>query len=345
MDILICADAQPQVGTGHLRRMLTLAGSLIESAPNIQLTIRTSTLGASIAREIGPRGLQIAEASCSPEAVKAHLENKRYAAVILDNYHWNEQNEAPLRALTDCLCVIDDLADRPHDVDLLLDQNAYHSDRDYVGLAPSDCTLLAGAEFCLLSRQFRTEQVRTANPLLLESAAPIFVSLGGGDPNRDLLPITQTLLANTPFSLTLATGSHIADAEALQSLVKQHSDRVELIFDSPRVAEQMLKSKFAVASGGTMTWERAAVGLPSLCLIVADNQYKSAHWLADRNVHDIFDIRASWSPKKLAQAALALGSDKKRQTDYFNASRALSLENGVVRVATTLLKKINATQY
>jgi UDP-2,4-diacetamido-2,4,6-trideoxy-beta-L-altropyranose hydrolase len=330
--VLICADASGEIGTGHIRRMLTLATELVGT---VEVEMCTSVLGAQIVAQSGISA-SLRTGPCTPDAVQALVNGQDYAAVVLDNYHWQAGNEAPLRQIVPCLMVVDDLADRPHDADILLDQNAHHSDADYDGLVPSECLKLVGGMYCLLAKQFRDAKP----PAAQAQDAPIFVSLGGGDPKNDLPRLVGGLLSHTNLPLTIATGRHIAGASDLAALAKQNPKRVELIFDSPDVAKQMSRSQIAVASAGTMTWERAAVQLPSICLIVADNQADSANWLAMKDVHEVFDIRSDWSEVSLARAAAALAQDPARKAAFRQASSQILSADGVVRVKTELLKKI-----
>lgn len=336
MALLICADAQPQIGTGHLRRMLTWAEALIQQ--DAQITLQTSALGADIAAA-SSLDLPIITATCTPQDVAMTLQQDRFDGVILDNYHWTATAETPLRAHVPFIAVVDDLANRAHDADLLLDQNAHHSADDYDHLLPAACTRLVGGDYCLLASPFREDRTPATGTL----NAPVFVSLGGGDPHNDLVPITQILLTQTALSLTIATGSHIAEAAALQALADQHPDRVELVFDSPRVADQMQASQFAVAAGGTMTWERAAMGLPSLCLVLADNQADSATWLAARDVHANFDMRPGWDRTAFTAAVQTFAADTAGQQRYAAASRALIARDGAVRAARALLESLHQT--
>lgn len=334
--LLICADAGADVGTGHLRRMLTLATALQQAGA--ALTLQTSRLGAEIAQAADSKSALIV-APCTPQAVARTLKLGHFDGVILDNYWWNTANEIPLRTHVPFLAVVDDLADRSHDADVLLDQNAHHDATVYNGLLPDHCRRLVGGRYCLLSAPFQNERT----PALTKPNAPIFVSLGGGDPHRDLVAVVKTLLANTALPLTIATGSHITDAAALRNLAETHSTRLEVIFDSPSVADQMERSQFAVAAGGTMTWERASMGLPSLCLIVADNQIDSAVWLAKRDIHTQFDLRPGWSKHALADAVKSFAADTKRQHIHHDKSRALVARDGAVRAAQGLLDSLNKT--
>lgn len=333
-NLLICADAQADIGTGHLRRMLTLATAL--QTRGVSITLQTSPLGAEIAQAAPFKGTVIT-APCTLETVSQSLQQRAFEGVILDNYHWDAPAESLLRAHVPFIAVVDDLANRPHDADLLLDQNAHHDTGHYDGLVPAHCIRLVGGRYCLLAAPFQKDR----QPALSDPAAPIFVSLGGGDPFRDLLSVSEALLTATNLPLTIATGSHISDAMALRALAAAVEPRMEVIFDSPRVAEQMEKSQFAVAAGGTMTWERAAMGLPSLCLIVADNQLDSATWLAAQKIHATFDLRAGWSQSALAEAVNAFAKDTKHKHIYHDNSRALIARDGAVRVARTLLDSLH----
>ena len=333
MRILICADAQPLIGTGHLRRMLTLAGALSEiSGTNI--TVRTSELGHSIAAG-AQLGMKVSIGSCSPADVAHTLMNSDFDIVILDNYFWNATNETQLRPYVKIICVVDDLADRPHDADVLLDQNAHHVPEDYDGLLPRHCERLVGGQYCLLGHAF----TRLPTPAAPPHEGPVFVSLGGGDPHDDLPDVVSAIVETAGLPVTIATGSHIKSAETLREIATKHTDTVELIFNSREVARQMQISSFAVAAGGTMIWERAAIGLPSLCMIVADNQVESTSWLKKREMHEVFDLRGDWSPEHLASRVIALSKDNDRRETYAQNSRRLVARDGAVRVARALIDK------
>lgn len=332
--ILICADAQPSIGTGHLRRMVTLAEAL-EDIAAVDIVFQTSQLGADILASAGHQWTTYV-APCTPTSIRDRLWKGRFDVAILDNYHWSAKTVGPFRNAVPILMVVDDLADRVHDADILLDQNANHSAGDYDGLVPDTCVRLVGGQYCLLSKAFR-QAPDHGNSV---DDQQIFVSLGGGDPKNDLLPLTKALIKRTPFRLSIATGGHIADAAKLAAFTKDHPKRIELVFDSKSVPEQMRHSRIAVAAGGTMTWERAAIGLPSISLILADNQVDTSNWLQMKGLHETFDLRTDWDPKALAKAVNDLMADETRQLRYARNSRQLVVPDGAVRVAERLLKKV-----
>lgn len=344
--ITISALATAASGTGHLRRMMTLAEGFLDD-PRIVLTIHTTALGVGILRghPFPPGRVIVIEAPEDPAAAVPQLaellRREKPHAVIVDNYHWRAETEAALRQTGTLLCVVDDLADRPHLADVLIDQNANQTDAVYRGLVPPGCRLGVGARFCLLARPFRDQRARgIPDPAARIARDQIFVSLGGGDPHRDLPRILKALLTLTDLRLSVATGSHIPDVEALRALAAAQPDRIELALDSDRVAEQMQASAMAVAAGGTMTWERAVLGLPTLCLVIVDNQEATAAWMQDQGMHRSFDMRGAWQDADFAAAFRAFSTDKAGLMRYSRKSGALIDGLGCQNVVSLILDSI-----
>lgn len=340
-DLLVSAIAGSAIGTGHLRRMLTLTQALARQ-PGLRIALHSSDLGLAIARS---SGLTFDSLHSSPETAEAAIDAlvrivaaRKPEILVLDNYFWQAGTEALLRPHCGRLCVVDDLADRPHDADLLLDQNANHQAGDYAGLVAATCTLAVGPRFCLISEPFRLlRQTAPVSPETRAGRNRVFVSLGGGDPQRDLPRILDVLIRGTDLAITLATGSHIPDAGLLCDMAARHPERVEVVLDSPRVAEQMNSTGFAVSAGGTMTWERAALGLPTLCLIVADNQSDTTHWMEDRGLHRSFDLRGRWAEADLLAAVRSYAADRAARLAHARDSAALIDGTGAAQAAQAIL--------
>lgn len=343
--VLISALASNQIGTGHLRRMATLMQALTEAAAQsgpIELICHTTALGQAILADIAEVQIhQLLLAPDDPQAARQQLSalmpELRPDITILDNYIWDRDSEAALRPACGFLCVIDDLTDRPHDADLLLNQNANISDADYDGLVRPGCHLLTGPAYCLVARPFRL--LRAAglpDPQERLALEPIFLSLGGGDPNRDILRLLSVVLEVTDRQIRVATGSHIPDAEALLAL-SQRSPRVLLHLDSTVVAQQMAASSYAVAASGTMIWERSVLGLPSLSLIAADNQVPTAEWLEARGYLSVFDVRPGWTDAAFATTLAAYEADTAARVAQSATARALIRGDGALRAALAIL--------
>lgn len=340
--IIISAVADGQIGTGHLRRMMTLALELA-GRPDCTVAFQTSALGAAILGHGTPRLTLLPPlTTTAPDAVRDSLEATLHAypadVLVLDNYFWTADAERSLHAHCRVLCIVDDLADRPHEADLLLDQNANRDPQDYRTLVSPSCALAVGRDYCLIARPFRL--LRAAGLPSSEERASldaVFLSFGGGDPHRDLLRTVRVLLEGTQDFIRIATGSHIADAAALAALAAARPERIELALDSDRVAAQMNACGYAVSAGGTMTWERAVLGLPSLSVTIADNQAEASEWLAEQGLHDVFDMRGEWTEMDLLAAVHRLRANRARRVRQSSLIRALIDGQGVARVADRLL--------
>lgn len=340
--ILISALATERLGTGHLRRMATLMAAL-RDAGEVEIICHTTALGQRILAAGGPSvaEVRLLPAPDDPAVAIAQLADTvvdlRPDVTILDNYIWDATTEARLAPACGFLCVVDDLADRHHWADLLLDQCPTQQASAYAGLVPLGCRLLVGGDYCLIAKPFR--QLRAAgvpNPAERLALRPVFLSLGGGDPNRDLLRLTRLILEVTDRPLSIATGSHIADADALVALAEAEP-RLRLHLDSTVVARQMNEAGYAVASGGTMTWERAALGLPSLSLVVVDNQVEATRWLAERGYQSSFDLRPGWRDRDFVAALARYDADAELRCAQSAAALTLVTGGGAARTAGAIL--------
>lgn len=343
--ILISALASNAGGSGHVVRMASLVDEVLRRK-DVRVVFHTNPMGAAVlARRLPLRGgdLQIVMAPDVPDAACEDLiavaSRLRPRVTVLDNYTWDAGRERSLLPLCGRLVVFDDLADRAHLADVLIDQNPNRQPGDYAGLVPDGCRLAVGPAFCLLSRDVRAARAAgLPDPALRAGRDLVFVSLGGGDPGRDLLRVVDTILGGTALRLTVATGSHIPDAPALQRLATDMPARLDLALDSTRVPAQMLAAGLAVASAGTLTWERAALGLPGLGLIVADNQAPAARWLQDHGLQTGFDLRGGWNSADLLTALNRLVTDPAQRQAQGAALARLIDGTGVATVADLLLE-------
>lgn len=342
--ILISALASNEIGTGHLRRMATLMTAL-ERVGSPELRCYTTALGARILRELGwsDERVQIIVSPDAPGEAIADLRHRlsyvRPDVTILDNYFWNAGNEEALMPNCGMLCVVSDWAGTPHKAALLLDQNANSEAADYRGFVPDDCALMVGPEYCLVADAFirmrRCEHVSAEKRAELR---PVFLSLGGGDPKGDIYRLVKIVLRVTDRPVTIATGSHISDAHKLAALARSES-RLDLRFDSTEVAQQMNRSAYALASGGTMTWERAVLGLPSLSLTVAENQREATAWLVTHGYQWSFDISHDWDDDSLADVLIRYDADASIRVAHSKKSLELITGDGADRFARSVLSR------
>jgi UDP-2,4-diacetamido-2,4,6-trideoxy-beta-L-altropyranose hydrolase len=300
MKVIFRVDASEKMGTGHFMRCLTLAegirqqggdvsficrehpGHLIQllqsadfphvvlpappSQPNLALAGYLNWLGVSLAQDAAET-LQ-AFGSVFPDWL------------IADHYALDHTWQAKLRPFVGKIMMIDDLANRQHDCDLLLDQNLFaNGDSRYQGKVPADCELCLGPEFALLRpeypNQFRMRAPRNGD------IKRILVFFGGSDA-QDMTGLCLEVLSEDIFaslSVDLVVGANYLHRNQLESKAALRPG-TRLFGFRPHLADLMSDADLAIGAGGATLWERMCMGLPSIVISLAENQVLLAEHLA-----------------------------------------------------------------
>lgn len=175
--------------------------------------------------------------------------------------------------------VIDDLADRAHDCDLLLDQNLGRLVADYAMLVNKDCFLVLGPEYALLRPEFaalRGYSLKRRQPF---SLGRIMVSMGGIDrrnvASRILSGLKRSRLP-TDCHITVVVGVSSCHLETLRQEAAELGWSCDIEVDVANIAHLMAESDIAIGAAGGTSWERCCLGLPTVAVVLADNQRQSA---------------------------------------------------------------------
>ena len=202
--------------------------------------------------------------------------------LIVDHYALDARWEQTLRPMCRKLMVIDDLADRPHDCDLLLDQNLGRDAEDYRPLVPAICTILAGPQYSLLRPEFAALREES----LLRRVAPqlrhLLIALGGVDQADATSTVLESLKnCDLPLDLhiTVVMGAHAPWLDRVQALAKQMPRPTAVKTNVSEMARLMTDSDLAIGAAGGTSWERCCLGLPTVIVVVADNQRAGARAL------------------------------------------------------------------
>ncbi len=297
MRVAFRVDASPGIGNGHLMRCLVLADTLRKRGAKPVFLCRPfpgHANGLVQQRDFEIRLLPVGlRAESAPPAHAAWLgagldeELEACAAhvragadvIVLDHYALDERWEKAVRPWVNGIMVIDDLADRRHDCDLLLDQNPMPDQESrYQHLVPAACRLLTGCAYALIDPAFReaAEQAtaRTAVRRLL-------LSFGGGDQDN-LTGSALRELEPVAVSGDVVIGRahpHRADMEAL---CRESGGRWTLHVQTQRMPELMAQADLALGGGGISHWERCLMGLPAVVTAMADNQVAPTEMVAAR---------------------------------------------------------------
>lgn len=189
--------------------------------------------------------------------------------LVVDHYALDARWETALRNTAVQILAIDDLADRTHDCDVLLDQN-YYSDMQsrYTGKTPANCRLLLGPSYALLRREF--VDLRNQRKPCTEEVRRIIVFFGGIDADNFTGKTIEALAHLKNIAVDVVIGTLHPDRREIeeQCIAFGYTCHVQ----TPRMAQLMAEADLAIGAGGAATWERCCLGLPAFSICLADNQ-------------------------------------------------------------------------
>ncbi|MHB8073703.1 UDP-2,4-diacetamido-2,4,6-trideoxy-beta-L-altropyranose hydrolase [Desulfosporosinus fructosivorans] len=284
MKVVFRVDASVPLGSGHIMRCITLAKSMDRRGAEICFICReVSGHLCGILEQASFRVIKIKNTSVVEEEFDWEVDaqfvqkflaqgNQRVDWLVIDHYQLDARWEKLMRPYTRKIMVIDDLADRTHDCDLLLDQNYYGGlCTRYEGLVSRECLLLLGPKYVLLRPEFY-EARRNLRPRD-GALRRILVFFGGSDPTNETAKALKAirLLQNSDIYVDVIVGSANPFKEMIGLMCKSMAN-TSFYCQVENMAEIMVGSDIAIGAGGTATWERCFLGLPALVIIIADNQ-------------------------------------------------------------------------
>lgn len=272
MQVVLRTDATEMMGTGHLSRCLVLADAIKKSGGSCQFILgeRNPTVARllSYARyEVSFLGIDQGSTIEEDALATIGLLPPALEWLVVDHYGLDSRWEALMRPHVNCLLAIDDLANRTHDCNILVDPGYGRSEQDYAGLLPDRTQLLLGTRFAIMKDSF-SERHNTAPRWPDVRRAHVYF---GGGCSPDWLPRYVKILMETNHSLTvMAVGR--ANSRAMNFLLNQWVDRLTWHESVDDMAETLSSCDIAIGSPGTATWERACIGLPAGLLATNLNQ-------------------------------------------------------------------------
>jgi len=195
--------------------------------------------------------------------------------LIVDHYAFDYRWEQATKGAANRLMVIDDLADRSHDCDALLDQNLGRQPEDYELLVPSICKLLIGPEFALLRPEFSNQRPnslkRRENPKLRR----LLINMGGIDKDNvtgRILDALKKCSLPKALSIEVILGKNAPHQETIIAESKLMPWPTEISIEVEDMARRMARADLSIGAAGSSSWERCCLGLPVIVLVLANNQ-------------------------------------------------------------------------
>jgi UDP-2,4-diacetamido-2,4,6-trideoxy-beta-L-altropyranose hydrolase len=300
-------DASIQIGTGHVMRCLTLAdafaardcachficrahpghladtidrrGHVVHLLPRVEPNLAGNTSSSSASEY--PRTVHASWLGCTSirdaRETSEILQRIMPVGLVVDHYALARSWESALRPYVRKLVVIDDLADREHDCDVVLDQSLGHVDTTYDDLVSPACTRLVGPRFALLREEFTSLRADSLRRRVSVSwhVHQVLVTMGGIDiddwTSRALDALDQAVLPSA-CRIKVVLGPTAPWIERVEQRARSMSVPTDVIVNASDMASLMAQSDFAIGAAGSTAWERCCMGLPSVMVIVAANQ-------------------------------------------------------------------------
>ena len=293
MHVVIRVDASYEIGAGHVMRCVTLANSLRENGTDVYFVSRSylGNLNHYIAENgfmvrclhlpeacneedglnVYQRWLSVSQDYDAEETIKA-IDDLNVGLLVIDHYALDKEWEVKVGEHVNKIMVIDDMLNRPHCCDFLLNQNYGYSDNDYVSMVSPDTIKLLGPKYALLRPSF-VEARNKKKSRKFGSINKVFVSFGGADPDNmtGLVLDAFNNVSIKDISVDVVIGEQNQHKDTIRACINERSN-AQLYVQVDNIADLMAASDLAFGAGGITTWERMSVGLPSITVTVADNQ-------------------------------------------------------------------------
>lgn len=222
--------------------------------------------------------------------------DKEIDCLVVDHYGLDVHWESLMQPFCRRLVVIDDLINREHICDLLLDQNLGRVPANFEKFTPKSCRLLLGPKYSLLRPEFLDLRRVSESRGGCSGLRQILVSMGGVDEvdatSKVLSSILQASISRD-LNIIVVMGKFAPWIENVKAVIKKMPQHVELRVNVNNMAELMANADLAIGAAGSTSWERCCLGLPSLICTLADNQISIANALEQVGAAKIFKIDAA----------------------------------------------------
>lgn len=321
MKVAFRTDASIQIGTGHVMRCLALAdelrargsecificrehpGNLIEQLRRKGYTTYSLAVDSEADTDLPHSPWLGTTQRKDADSCTSILTTFQPDWLIVDHYALDYRWERILTPHYGALMVIDDLADREHCCQMLLDQTYGRSADDYRPLVPNDCELLCGCDYALLRPEFAKNREYSLKRRVHPRLKKILVTLGGVDKDNitsKVLSALSTCMLPDDCNITVIMGATAPFLSHVQQQAHAMPRPTNVCVGVNNMAQLMAESDIAIGAAGSTSWERCCLGLPTATLVLSDNQQYAAKLLEQSGAAHLLHLNQSL-PSQLSQ--------------------------------------------
>ncbi|MED2765470.1 UDP-2,4-diacetamido-2,4,6-trideoxy-beta-L-altropyranose hydrolase [Bacillus thuringiensis] len=353
------ADASIEIGTGHIMRCLTLAHELRKNGAQVYFICRK--LQGDLQQYILNKGFHVFLLDTDGQNtnfsntvygsyldwLKNHwfvdaqqtndilLQLSNFDWLIVDHYGLDNKWETALRKTVRKIMVIDDLANRMHDCDLLLDQNLYDNlNVRYENLIPKHSLVKLGPRYAILRKEFYS-----AKKFLRKRTGEIehiFIFFGGHDATNETLKTLKAIqnINNDTLKIDVVVGNQNPHKKEIESYCRSISN-ASFYCQIENMEELLVRADLGIGAGGTTTWERCFLGLPSLTITTAQNQIEVTRAVAKAGATwniGTAEIVSDETIKKCLSKLLSNSNKVKEMSDKALSIQCASNSNEIAKI-------------
>jgi UDP-2,4-diacetamido-2,4,6-trideoxy-beta-L-altropyranose hydrolase len=331
--------ASPQIGGGHVLRCLALADAF--RALGVESRFAVDRLTRDTVALLAASPFTVVETP--PAEAHRHPIARDTEIVVFDGYTFDRVLEEAWQPFAKLRLVIDDLACRPHACDVLVDHAAGRQTADYAGLVPASCTVLAGPTYALLRPEFLAARPRALARRGFAPPGRVMIAMG----LTDVGSVTRRAVegvrhAGLSLEIDVVTGQTAASLPWLRAEEEARALRLHVDVDAAAMAELMVEADLAIGGGGGTSLERCCVGLPSLVILLADNQRSSVSSLVRAGAVTVIGTLAEATSERIAASLAAFAYDRASVAAQSRAAAAVVDGEGASRVCRAVLDRLAA---
>lgn len=328
--VVFRADGDSTIGGGHVMRCLALASVFAAGGWRIAFAATAETFKSVAALSDASFEKLVISGSATDESKQIAEEwSPENPLLVVDHYGRDIAFEQACRGFVRRIVVIDDLADRKHDADVLVDSGA-SSDALYRARVPAGCRVLTGPAYAMLHPDFLLAREAALPRRDGRAVARILVTMGQMDPaNATALALDAIETSGFTGAVEVVLGQ---TAPHLAAIRRRAKGKINLHVNASNMPALIATSDLAVGAGGVTSFERACLGLPSILMEIADNQRAVIATLTNSGAAQTVGLLAETSKEKLAEMLKQLLSDADLRKAQAQAGAALVDGRGVKRI-------------
>ena len=313
------ADASDLIGVGHVMRSLALGEALLDAGFDVALA--SVDLPAGMREEAHKCGITVVDLQCVPFGAADALATLSLngAVLVIDGYKFEREFFEILENQATHFAVIDDNVEtKALAPSVVINQNPHATPGMYAHMSGAP-QLLLGLQYALLRREVREATKQSINPV----ARKVFVAMGGSDFLKLTAPIVDGL-KDLDIEICVAIGPTNSQRQQIEETVKS-IPQARVIAQVDYITE-LASSSLAILAAGSSMWEAAALGVPSIGLIIADNQSGAAQAFLNTGLLDAIDCREGVQFEQITESVVVSLTHAQKNSEHL-AAIGLGVEN------------------